>query len=740
MPEADVENYGNKERGYVKPYDDYIDEMISYIDQYATDEPTIDSRRKMMKDAQVKSVTEMLKESVLSAGWDIHYDWELDKPLGKLMVSYLYEAFNRINEQPWSAGGIDDLIEKWMDALWYKKGVTELVYAHDTVQEYIFVKKAKQLPPESIRLPCDHLGNLLAIEQYPYNIETEYFETGKLVREGISPVNLDMDKVLLWVNGDDYTQFKGKSELDSIYKYWFLKDFILKFWSMFVERFGAPLLIAFVKAKNMKSARDGLKNIITETSFTLEKDDKMEIVEPKKEGEAFKMMISYCDNEITKGMLMPTSVFGDVEGGSKSLGELHFKFFEYRVEFIQRKLQNLTRALIKKMIDLNFPNVKHYPVFTFKPISATQRRLIAQTFDLLIKNALVHPLEPWVRKALQLPEISQEFLDDLDFAWKAKMTAGSQSIIETPTPVADVTRTEAQTPQREPRPVEEGKEFAEEQTARVKAQLDDADGKLARFLVPLVQGSIEKFIEQVAKKLEADDSIKFAKSPPWLKNLKFNMSGLEGGLLDMYDELLVDVTMADNTYLTGLGMESAFDVQTRTGAFKWIDQRIGNIRSGLIKYGSANARELELRILEDTKAIVLEGLDEGLRGRDITKNLEGTLLGNRYNAAQLQTVVRTNTTAIVNQGKKAFARANVPFVKGMQFLAIVDDNTTEICLQRDGKVFAIDDPQLDANTPPLHYSCRSILDYITEGSPVFSPKGITEEVPEGFGDDILAMG
>jgi len=727
-------DYGNKERGYVQPFDDYVSEMIDYIDSYGVDEPSITARRSMMKDAQVKAAVGLLKEGVLSSGWEIHYDWDEQKELGTEMTNYLYESLNRINEQPYSAGGIEDLIEKWMGALWYKKMVCELVYAHDKQNEYIYVKKAKVLPPESIKLPCDPYGNLKAIQQFPYNIETEnLYSTGDYV--DTKPVELDMNQCLLWVNGDDYSQFNGESELDCVYKYWFLKDFILKFWSMFVERFGAPLLISFVRAKNMDKARERMKNVIIETSLAMEKDDKIEMMEPKKEGKVFNMMISYCDNNISKGLLR-SLLLGSKTEESRSDSDVDFRLFEFRIEFIQRKLQNLTRALIKKEIDLNFNDVKHYPVFTFSPFSDRKKREMAQTFDLLVKNSLIHPLEPWVRRELQLPEMEDRFEDDLDQAWKAKMSAGSGAIIATQSPTAEITRTEAQTNQRQRKGVGETAQLADDPVSRVEAQLDEADKKFGDFLVPTLQDSIKGLIKDIEKKLKDDKSVEFAEVPTWLKNLQYTIVGLEAGFAELFDEIMVDVVLSDNSYLSGMGMKPSFDVRTRTGAFKWIDKRIGDVRSGLLDYGSANAKALELRILEDTKAIVQSGIDEGLRGRDVVKNLEDGLLGNRYSKAQLKTVVQTNTTAIVNQGKKAFARANVPFVKGMVFYAVVDKNTTDICRERDGKVFAIDDPALDKNTPPLHFSCRSSLSYIISGQPKYSPEGITADIPTGFGGDI----
>jgi SPP1 gp7 family putative phage head morphogenesis protein len=729
-------NYGSKEQGYVQPYDDYINEMISYIDNYALDEPTIDMRRKMLKDAQVKAVVELLKEAVLSEGYEIHYDWELDKALGTQMVNHLYETFNRVNEHPWNAGGIEDLLEKWMDALWFKRMTCELVFEHDTINEYIYVRKAKVLPPESIKLSCDKYGNLTAIQQFPYNIENIESKNAGQGYVPPEPVSLDMDKIILWVNGDDYSQFIGKSDLDAVYKYWFLKDFILKFWSMFIERFGAPLLIAFVKAKNMKAARESLKNILTSSSFSMEQDDKIEMLEPQKEGQAFESMINYCDNEITKGLIVPSLLLGSTDQtGSSNLGEIHFKLFEYRIDFIQRKLQNLMRAFIKKQIDLNFDGVKYYPIFTFKPSSLNHRMKMAQSFDLLVKNAMVHPLEPWVRTELQLPEIDDQYKSQLEEAWKAKMTAGSSYQFPNTSPKSAVTRTEAQTNQRQPADV--GSQFAdiEEQKRKLKSQFIREEDKFGSTIVPLVQNSIKELINVVEGKLRDDKNITMSETPSWLKDLKFKF-GYQSTFADLYNELLVDIILEDNSSLSNLGMERAFDVQTRTGAFKWIDAKISDLKQQLLNYGDGNAKELEVRVLEDTKEIIQAGIDAGLRGRDIVKNLEDTLLGDRYSKAQLETVVRTNTTAIVNQGKKAFARENTPFVKGMQFLAILDDRTTDICTELHEKVFAIDDPALDKYTPPLHFNCRSILDYITEGTPQFNPEGITQNVPEGFGDTI----
>ena len=301
-------------------------------------------------------------------------------------------------------------------------------------------------------------------------------------------------------------------------------------------------------------------------------------------------------------------------------------------------------------------------------------------------------------------------------------------------PTAGITRTEAQAAQREAEPaMSDNPRELSERELEIKGQFDEADKKFAAMLDPEVGRTISGMIAKVAKQYDVKPSE--LATPDWLKNMTIVSNNLELGFNEMADEMLVDVTIADNRHLTQLGMETAFDVQTRTGAFKYLDKKLAGVRSDMKAYTSNNALELEARILEDTKRIVQEGIDEGLRGRDVAKRLKDELPG-EYSKGRLETIVRTNTTAIVNQGKLAFARANDDFVRGMRFQAVLDDGTTQTCEERDGKEFALNDPALDANTPPLHFSCRSILDYIITGSPKYDPAGVTTTVPEGFGGDI----
>jgi SPP1 gp7 family putative phage head morphogenesis protein len=87
----------------------------------------------------------------------------------------------------------------------------------------------------------------------------------------------------------------------------------------------------------------------------------------------------------------------------------------------------------------------------------------------------------------------------------------------------------------------------------------------------------------------------------------------------------------------------------------------------------------------------------------------------RQTAAYLDTLSRTNLFEAMNEAR--FAEFTDPelgdFVQALEYSAILDERTTEICEALNGKVFAADSPEWDAIRPPNHFNCRSVLVPIT---------------------------
>jgi SPP1 gp7 family putative phage head morphogenesis protein len=140
-----------------------------------------------------------------------------------------------------------------------------------------------------------------------------------------------------------------------------------------------------------------------------------------------------------------------------------------------------------------------------------------------------------------------------------------------------------------------------------------------------------------------------------------------------------------------------------TGAMDWIDGWTTHF--GDKYYGEAT---------EDVVRVLKQGLAEGWSTEHTMTQLRVYLTDEKeYNKRRLEVIARTNATSAFNQGRLETFRQAGDFVQFVQFLAILDSRTTDICESRNGRLLRLDSPELAANTPPLHFQCRSILSPVT---------------------------
>ena len=81
---------------------------------------------------------------------------------------------------------------------------------------------------------------------------------------------------------------------------------------------------------------------------------------------------------------------------------------------------------------------------------------------------------------------------------------------------------------------------------------------------------------------------------------------------------------------------------------------------------------------------------------------------------------RTLTTAVYNYSKME-QYAQDSNVTGFLFVAVMDDVTSDICINLNGMQFGVD--EIDEFTPPLHYNCRSAIRPIT----IYDSPDVTDE-------------
>lgn len=133
---------------------------------------------------------------------------------------------------------------------------------------------------------------------------------------------------------------------------------------------------------------------------------------------------------------------------------------------------------------------------------------------------------------------------------------------------------------------------------------------------------------------------------------------------------------------------------------------------------------------------VSAGLREYLESRGVAgsyhaSTIVNTSLSTAYNGARMNLF---NSLADPTSGMPGG-------ITGYVFSAVMDERTTDVCLDYDGMAFAVDDPYLPQ--PPLHYACRSQLIPVFTGETPWSESGaytdlgesqkLAADIPAGFG-------
>ena len=121
------------------------------------------------------------------------------------------------------------------------------------------------------------------------------------------------------------------------------------------------------------------------------------------------------------------------------------------------------------------------------------------------------------------------------------------------------------------------------------------------------------------------------------------------------------------------------------------------------------AGNLQNSVLEGVREVIRNSLQVGSTLQERMKALrESAPDFSRMTDARIESIARTEITRADTLGRLSSMKSNDDVI-GVEFSAVMDDRTTEICQSRHGLVMRLDDPRLPENTPPLHVRCRSLL-------------------------------
>jgi len=112
-----------------------------------------------------------------------------------------------------------------------------------------------------------------------------------------------------------------------------------------------------------------------------------------------------------------------------------------------------------------------------------------------------------------------------------------------------------------------------------------------------------------------------------------------------------------------------------------------------------NRSKLENTVNQTLKAGITQGLSNGQMAKRIKENMNtGSYVANR--------LLRTEVTNTYNQASLlGYDRSGI--VTQYQYIATLDNRTSDVCTDLDGQVFKTEEATTGLNFPPMHVNCRS---------------------------------
>jgi len=676
---VDVVDYGSGEIGLLK------DEWSGLGGgDFNPDDIKLETYIKMLnQDAQVGAAATLFKLALLSKPWDISFPEGEEPENAEEIIEFLKWNFQNVNRTVHYRGGLRAALEDMLEGPMLGFTVAEPVYEQDTYkgETKIILLKLKNLPQETITFWSDKYGNLEKVQQESVG----------------SPINLvPLGKFIIWSFNVRKGNWYGNPLLKRAYKHWYIKEFLLKKWNIFLERKAVPMLLGKTRPANIKNLRKLLSSTNEKSIAVVETNDAVDVVQSKAVSSQFKMAIQYHDMMIFRGMLTPTLLLGQEDVGARALGDTHFQVFMWVVNKMKEDVVNIASQMLTTLTKLNYPNVEIMPAFVIPELSTEDRDKFSVVVKEMVTVGVLDPTEDWIRKKLGFP---------LNSDWE-----GPNALLppQPPEEPDDADKSGSSTkingfdiPNSESREINQPALLVKISPERMCSMMETSEHEGIAKLRRYVEGFGQSIEEQTSKLLDGYDP----ESPDrfdYLSELK--------KLKSTKDKVMVNILLSlEEEYLkrlTDYYIQRMEVAEAKSSAQKQeFDIPNSDTMKVLQERAFTSAGVFNSALLEMGKNALITGIQSGLTVEDMMAELDDIYPG--FSENRLRTVVRTNITAAASMGALEVMRDTAGFVNGVRYTAIIDDRTTLFCDQHDGETLPVNDPRVDPLTPPNHYSCRS---------------------------------
>lgn len=641
----------------------------------------------MRDDDQIKVALGLKKDMVLNSGWAIKCE-------NKEVREFVESNLKSLGEDHAIKPGLDESLRDMISAYDYGHSLSEIIHRspNDSASGKWELRELRVRPPHSFLYHIDDYGDVKEIEQY--------------AAHGSQKFNPDI--FLHFAYQADFGNPYGKSDLRAAHPAWKAKKFVFRMMLRYAERFAGATVVgrypSGMSPNDITRFNTVVETIQNHTSLTIPEDTKLEFVQVARDSsDAYNKLLHMLNTWISRSLLIPDllGVSGEqTSGGSLALGKEHFKVFLATIANDKLNLaRRITAKAIRPLVQVNFGDVQCE--FQFKPMDAGEEADYLRLWVDAVNGKLWKPSEDEVnhlRRKTGFPEgpVTQAELEPQPPAGKSpgKEDGNAKAGEEREAPED---RVEASLAFRKATTYEAKVDFA-----RIKQTLDRSDMSIGREVERLLKRMASDLVDQARArnilarfKPESLESLKLR----YVKDLNQALSGhfvtlFREGVSNAKREILPKgINFVADDILPG-----EFEMIVKTESFKMAGDLSNEVRK---KAGNR----------------LYQALKNGTSISDVAK--EVALEIGDYTAGQVMTILRTKTTEVFNAARKTFFETDETaqgIIEGYQWSAVMDENTTPICRNLDGRMWDKEDMP-SWLMAPAHWNCRSMLVPITKFEP-----------------------
>lgn len=678
--------------------------------------------RKMMTDEQVKAVVRFKRDAITSRDWYFTLDDDrLSDAERDMRIDIYTEMLNQVS------GTFNDGLNYIMMCEWQGFSITEKLIGTFDYRgvPYLGLRRLKPKPFDTFKFYTDEYGEITRFRQELDGREQD----------------LDLGDFVYMVANPEMDEHYGQSELREAHRSFYSKEIIIRMYNIFLERYASgfpvlrpdpvngPDIIAGSPLYSQLTAI--LDHLQVQTGVLLPKGIMLEMIQAKSTDQ-YEKAIVFHDLQIAKALLVPNllGISHTGQTGSYSQSQTQLEAFLWTLDNdAGRLVDTVNEQIFNPLSRDNFADGIG-PKFRLKPISDEMKMKLIERWTALVTG-----------KAVEATDTDEAHLRDLlDFPEKGEP-------LEVNSPPE---------PQNNPPPVNNGEpdEQLPDETLNgalasitssagfdrakrrvavkvidrgteqiVDRQSEDVAGKVADLVAeaslriidqnlgtPNAEQQPHQFTLDSAAMLKVRRAFTKALKQGWDLGLKHARTEIETARGELFNINMARIDTNATEFLESNGFRLTGDLT---------DDMLKSIRAILanaVKYGWT-PRETVRKVYDrlTLAGMVFSDVNAEVTGRTVAEVLEAIGTSQGKEIYRIKTAIRTALFESLNEARfSAFTDPDLgDFVEALEYSAILDSRTTDICKHLDDRVYPVDSPFWNSHRPPNHFNCRSILVPVT---------------------------